>query len=292
MRQIVPILLVSITVGCVVDRTESSFEDQLIPDAATVDAGTSVDASFGAGPGAGTMGGTWLLAHQASNCVLAQEQVSVALYLIEIEENGRTLTETRRTCAFELSPILGLKPIIPDAVTRSIDFVQVDEGYVSRPAKNGAYTSSTEVAQWGVDLDDPMKDELPQDAEDPRVVDADEDGNPGVTFEIEGSECVRYVAQRQIVSYLGVLESPNLVVGSSVTLTDDALYGSTQPLCGVNPGLIPNDAFSQFRMGRVDGLGGSIDADTNGDGTISCDEVEFLFDSAIERREPDPANCR
>lgn len=278
--------------GCVVDRTPGTFDEQTFTDAGSPDAGDPGDVSFGEGPGAGTMTGTWLLAHQASNCVFGQEQVSVAFYLVEMEQEGRAISETRRTCEFELSAILGLKPIIPAVVAESIDFVSVDDGYVSSPSTNGAYTSSTEVAQWGVQLDDPLTDPLPEDPEDPRVVDSDEDGNPGVTFEIEGSECVRYVSQRQVVRYLGVFDSPNLVTGRSVTLTDSALYGSTQPLCGVNPALIPNDAFSEFRMGRVDGLGGSFDADADGDGEVTCAEVSRLFDEAIDRREPKSENCR
>jgi hypothetical protein len=280
--------------GCIVDRTDGVFDEQTIPDAGTIepDASPTSDVGFGEGPGAGTMTGTWLLAHQASNCVLNQEQVSVAFYLIEIEAEGAVTTETRRTCAFELSPVLGLKPIIPRVVSDNIEFVSVDSGYFSVPAENGAYTSSTEVALWGVELEDPRRDALPTDADDPRVVDADSDGNPGVTFEIEGSECVRYVSQRQVVRYQGIFKQPNLVEGGSLTVTDSVLYGSTQPLCGVDPVLIPNDAFSEFRMARIDGLGGSVDADSDGDGVVSCDEARPWFEAAIARREPDPQNCR
>ncbi len=293
MRESLLIVGAVLIAGCVVDRTDGTFEDQVVPDGRVeADAGFASDVAFGEGPGAGTMDGTWLLAHQASNCVLNQEQVSVAFYLVEIEAEGRVTRESRRTCAFELSPVLGLRPIIPQAVSDSIEFVSVDEGYYSSPAENAAYTSSTEVALWGVELEDPRLDALPVEATDPRVIDADGDGNPGVTFEIEGSECVRYVSQRQIVRYQGVFQRPNLIEGSSLTITDSVLYDSTQPLCGVNPDLIPNDAFSEFRMARVDGLGGAVDADQDGDGSISCDEVAFLFENAIERREPDVANCR
>ena len=56
----------------------------------------------------------------------------------------------------------------------------------------------------GIELADPANDPLPSDPDDPRIVDDDGDGNPGVTAHIEVSEDVQgdlFIARREIFAY-------------------------------------------------------------------------------------------
>lgn len=287
MRTLIIALLVG---GCSIDRQESDWPDQNFQDVG-VDSGTAVDAGLGEGPGAGTMQGTWLMLHEGSTCVINDEQLTHAWYIVEIDEIDRVLRESRRLCRVDLSPILGLRVLIPEAVRDSIDFIDVDRGYASSLRVGGSYSSSTEVALWGLDLENPLEDTLPAEATDPRVIDGDNDEQPGVTFEIENSTCRRYQGQRQIIRYDGVFVTPNALEGTSINLTDIKVYGSTEPLCGIAPPVISNDAHSRFKMVRVDGAGGALDLDQDGDGKISCAEAAPAFDEVLTIRSADRANC-
>lgn len=238
------------------------------------------------------MDGTWLQIHEASTCVLGQEQVATAYYLVDFEQNGSALRERRRLCEIDLSPVLGMKPIVPAAVLENIDFVDVDQGLISALRPGGAYSSATEVGLWGVALDEPLTEALPTDPEAPQVIDADGDGDPGITLLIEGTECRRYVVQRQIVRYTGSVTAPNQIDGSSATATTTAVLGASASLCRVSPPLEPNDAYSVFRLYRVDGAGGAFNADTDGDGEVSCAEIAPFFDQAWSMRSPVQEHCQ
>jgi hypothetical protein len=278
--------------GCTIERGDSVFEDQRFEDAASLPDVLPQEIPLGEGPGAGTMAGTWLKIHEASTCVLGQEQVATAFYLVDFEQEGPTLRERPRLCAIDLSPVLGMKPIVPLEVLESIEFADVDRGLISSLRRGGAYSSATEVGLWGVVLDNPMTDPLPTEPEADGIVDADDDGEPGVTLRIEGTDCRRYVAQRQIVRYTGVVTAPNQIDGHSATATDTAVLGASAGLCRVAPELEPNDAYSVFRLYRVDGAGGAFDADLNGDGEVSCDEISRYYEAAWTRRAPVNAHCQ
>ncbi|MFU8802556.1 MAG: hypothetical protein ACNA8W_01990 [Bradymonadaceae bacterium] len=277
--------------GCALERGDSDFDDQLFEDTFTAPDVPLTSIPLGEGPGAGTMAGTWLHIHEASTCVLGQEQVATAYYLVDFEQDGATLRERRRLCEIDLSPVLGMKPIVPREVLESIDFVEVDRGLISTLRPGGAYSSATEVGLWGVRLDEPLTDALPTEPDDPKVVDADGDGDPGVTLLMEGTDCRRYVVQRQIVRYTGRVTTPNQLDGQSVTATDTAVLGATSGLCRVSPPLEPNDSYSAFRLYRVDGAGGAFNADADGNGEISCEEISPFLEQAWPIREPDHGHC-
>ena len=283
-------LLSLFVTACSVERGESDWEPQELADLG-VDSENS-EFALGEGPGAGTMDGTWLQVHEGSTCVLNDEQLTHAWYLVEIEQAGRSLRETRTICRVDLSPVLGLRVLIPEATRDAIEFIEVDRGFVSDLRSGGTYTSSLELALWGVELEDPLSEELPDDGEDPRVVDADEDENPGVTFAIDASSCLRFAGQRQAIRYSGTFDAPNSISGTSANITDVEAYGSTEVLCGIAPPINSNDAHSKFRMVRIDGLGGAPNLDENEDGQITCDEASVAFLEVIERREADRERCK
>ncbi len=286
------ILLICLALAaCVPERGESEFPDQEIGEDGDGEILPPISGEIGAGPGAGTMTGTWLKVHEASSCVLGQEQLTLAYYLVEIEEDGLALREHRRLCQLDLSPVLGFRPVAAPEVLESIEFPMVDRGLITRLVAGGAYSSATEVGLWGGELDDPLEDILPVDPEDERVVDGEGDGNPGVTLQLEGSGCERYMGQRQVVRYFGRVEAPNDLVGHSATTTQTAVYGASAPVCELAPAVEANDDHSRFRMVRIDGLGGAVQADHDGDGEISCEEAGVYIDAIWDPREPDDDLC-
>lgn len=285
---------VALVAGCQIERGESNVPDQMMADALDLDASAmpdAVDGDLGQGPGAGTMSGTWLLYHERSSCLLGQEQLTHAMYLVDIEQKGAMLRETRRLCSTRLSEILGMQVRIPDPVLEAIDFVEVDQGMVSSLRVGSSYSSSTEVGQWGLDLENPLTDPVPDSPNDPQVVDADQDGHPAVTLKV-GNDCERYQAQRQILTYHGTLTAPNRIDGKSAGVTDLVVYGGSSGFCTIAPPVEANDKASRFSMVRVDGKGGAVAADANGDGVISCAEAQALVARVFEEREPDSKHCK
>ncbi len=281
--------LVATVTGCGFEAGPSAFEDQEIEDSNDGPGEPSGD-ELGGGGGAGTMAGTWLKVHQASSCVLGQEQVSTAYYLVEIEEDGSALREDRRLCHLEASAVLGFRPVASPETLASVQFPQVDRAIVTSLLPGAYYASSTAVGLWGIELDDPLVEAVPADPEDERVVDGEGDGNPGVTLELEGSGCERYMGQRQIVRLYGQLEAPNDVRGGSVHTAEVEVYGASGSVCQLAPQVSSNDRDSLFRMVRVDGLGGAVSARED-DEPIRCSDIEQFFGQVLELREPDDDNC-
>jgi hypothetical protein len=276
--------------ACTVERGESNIPDQELLDAGTADTRPAAEVGLGRGPGAGTMSGTWLLYHERSTCVTRQEQLTHATYLVDIDQQGATVSESRRLCDTQLSPLFGMRVSIPQVVLENIVFADLDKGVVSTLREGGTYVSSTEVALWGVDLDQPDIDPIPTDPDDPQVRDSDGDGHPGVTLQV-GAGCMRYQGQRQVIKYRGSFTAPNQIDGESTGVTDIAVYGGSDDLCTIAPAVTSNDAFSRFRMVRVDGRGGSFDADADADGEVSCDEAMQITGQVLDERAPDHANC-
>ena len=292
------VALLAASAGCDVQRQSGVIDAQNIPDSVGYDAGSRADVGLGGGSGAATMAGTWVLIHERSTCVetfKTQEQVTRAVYRVRIDTDGGFLDEERETCDISLSPVLDQSIEIEPAVYRSIEYVDVDKGFVSSIQPGGSYTSATEVALWGLDpqkMDDPRTTPLPEEAKGEAVVDSDGDGNPAVSYLLNDGSCSRFNAQRQIIRYRGTFTRPNQIDGSSTGHTDIVVYGGSNSICAIAPTIRSNDRDSRFRMYRIDGRGGAVDADQDGDGEIACEEIRKLpIDQFYEPRNPDHSNC-
>lgn len=279
-------------VACV-ERPTSSFPAQAVEDLGAADMGMSSGdmSALGQGQGIGSLNGVWLRVHEQSSCVLRQEQVSLTDYIVEIEQDGQLFTEQPRICNLLLSPLLGLSITVPAATSQSVAFTQLGPGLISSALPDARYSSPTELGLWGVALDDALGDELPREPDSSMVRDADGDGNPGVSFQV-GDSCLRYTVQRQLIHYEGSLVAPNRIEGGSTSVTETVVVGSSKSICNASPTLQPNDKLNRFVMVRIDGQGGAYQADLNGDGEISCDEVRGLGVQLMQARAADAANCR
>jgi len=278
--------------GCVPEQGEGSFDDQTID--VGVDDAQAVE--LGGGRGADTMTGTWLLAHEQSNCVQIpgvpdpDEALSVTFEIVHFEQVGNRLYEDRDLCSLNLFPLLSFDTEFTPAAAQTTNPILIEDSFISNYDVGGSYASGVEVQQWGVMLDDPLADEFPTEADDPRVFDADDDGNPGVTFVVAQS-CEMYVAQRGAIRYRGLLERPNQIVGESSTIINQLIVGSSSPICAIPRTITPNDAHGRFTLSRIDGEGGSVNLDANGDGEILCDEIIAIQDQLWDYREPDASLC-
>lgn len=84
----------------------------------------------------------------------------------------------------------------------------------------------------GIRLDDPANDALPTDPADPRIVDDDGDGKPGITVGIVvagGFSGELYIARREIFSYDVELTAPDRLDGVVTDESEQLVIDATDP---------------------------------------------------------------
>ena len=114
-------------------------------------------------------------------------QVSTSILRVDVRQNGERLDVTTRFCSIDMENTApGAAPRLSDGFLSSLEPTR-------RPGhlrKNGASWVFHLPKTWnvhGVRLDDPDRDRLPEDADDPRVFDQDNNGHPGFTLHIDGA---------------------------------------------------------------------------------------------------------
>jgi hypothetical protein len=90
----------------------------------------------------------------------------------------------------------------------------------------------------GIRLDDPFNESLPTDPNDPRVVDDDGDGKPGLTVTIEVTpELIGelYIARREIFAYEAFLTAPDVLTGVVTDNSEQLVIGASDPIFASSP---------------------------------------------------------
>jgi hypothetical protein len=108
----------------------------------------------------------------------------------------------------------------------------------------------------GIRLDDPANESLPTDPTDPRIVDDDGDGKPGITVSIRVTDELTgelYIARREIFAYEAFLTDPDTLTG---TVTDDSeqlVIGASDPIFAIESNWVqhPDPARSPIILRRV-----------------------------------------
>ena len=111
----------------------------------------------------------------------------------------------------------------------------------------------------GIRIDDPANESLPTDPGDPRIVDDDGDGKPGLTVTIRVTDDLTgelYIARREIFAYEAFLTEANVLTG---TVTDDSeqlVIGASDPIFATSDAnwrQHPDLTKSPIILKRVDG---------------------------------------
>lgn len=139
-----------------------------------------------------------------------------SLKVLAIEQNGAELTIREQLCGLRFeSSAPQVRTSVGPTFARHSPVVVRSAKLVHDPAKK-RWTLDVPKAHhvYGAKLKDPIADALPTDSADPRVVDADKDGHPGVTVAINGivSGEIRLV-QRLWSSLRGVVAGADVVTG-------------------------------------------------------------------------------
>jgi hypothetical protein len=171
-------------------------------------------------------------------------------------EDGQ-LIESEEFCFAEQQSNQPIETSLADEATQAIKPVSTpvevsgEEGAwrVMRPA------TPTPV---GIELDDPANDVLPTDPDDPRIVDDDGDGKPGITVVVtlgEGLEGELYIARREIFAYDLVQDGPDSMSGTVTDSSEQLVIGASLPVLETAAGQweqVDDLSFSPILLERVE----------------------------------------
>lgn len=183
-------------------------------------------------PGAEDLVGRWAHFDAVAYQDDTMKTLIISTGLADVEERDGKLWNRMRFCHADTANDLGSTVTFSDAATRAIVPVDVElkvseqDGalHVERPA------TPTPI---GIDLDDPATESLPTDPKDPRFVDSDGDGKPGVTAKIEVSPQLKgeiYLARREIFAYDITATSPDRLEGTITDGSEQVIIGSSDPV--------------------------------------------------------------
>jgi hypothetical protein len=183
--------------------------------------------------------GSWASRVVNSQCfdgTLGQDTVQITtLSLIRLSQQGLTVDMTTEVCSVELSPYLGNVTSYPPTAVAAIHVP--DQTVELEESTTGAlWEPSHRVSLLGWEATgDPTSDPLPQEPDDPRVIDADRDGHPGVTLNVDATiDGDVYIANRNITETTGVIMSEDLIQGASRTTQAQNILDSSPALLRFN----------------------------------------------------------
>lgn len=182
---------------------------------------------------------------------------TLALSLVEIRQKGRELELTQTVCRLETSsPTPFVKTVYPPAFLRALS----GSARRGRLERRGDATWLVLPRAWevkGASLD-AVTAPLPESADDPRVVDGDGDGAPGLTVEIAGlvTGLVRVVTRGWTAGAGRVDPStspPSEIAGRIRWWTDQRVVAVTHSLLAHRPKTEPHPdpRRSWFRLRRL-----------------------------------------
>jgi len=222
--------------------------------------------------------------------------------LMTIKQTGTDVVADGRYCnRIEIDSPKSIAPVtISEAwahteksIHRTGTFAPVNDG---TPVLN--FTPSVEVAGAVIN---PSIETLPTSATDPRVIDEDGDGHPGITVTLSGSMVSGslYSAQEQTTSVLAIAVAPDRVEGSLAFSSIQNVLGSnpaslsdpkslvgaalTKPGTTTTDPVLCNSTFVMVKIatapvgGGADG--GGVDGGGVDGGTLSCEWVRANEDS-------------
>ena len=175
-----------------------------------------------------------LVGRYAHYDVVAYEDEAMRTLIIstgfaDLELRDGELWNTMRFCHADAVSDQDIEVEISDAATQAIvpvdTPVEVTEGdgtlLVERPA------TPTGI---GIELEDPANDVLPTDPDDPRIFDADGDGNPGITSSVRVTDDLRgeiYLARREIFAYDLTQVGPDRLEGTITDSSEQLVLGAS-----------------------------------------------------------------
>lgn len=198
-------------------------------------AGTS--APSGPGTTASTVAGAELAGRWAHYDIVAYQGQPMKTMIVSYGftdfsvEDGK-LIEAEVFCHADQITDQPIKTSISDAATQAIKPVPTPVE-VSGPVGARRVQRPGTPTPVGIRLADPANESLPTDPKDPRVVDDDGDGKPGITVVVhfgEGNDGELYIARREIFAYDMTQDGPDSIAGTVKDSSEQLVVGASVAL--------------------------------------------------------------
>ncbi len=161
-----------------------------------------------------------------SNRYLRVRTTSVLLH--NVRDSGDGLVVETRYCSVEQAPLGRVRTSIGPAFVAAMPVWESSLAADPGDESPGAVRIAEHAMALGVDLDDPANDALPTDDDDPRVVDGDGDGRPGVTVEVDGFVSGQvYLVQRLVRGLRGTVGPDGRMTGTVIGAGDQVVIGAS-----------------------------------------------------------------
>ena len=150
----------------------------------------------------------------------------------DLELRDGELWNIQRFCHADMGNDQNIETTMSDAATSAIVPIDTPVAVTVEDGKLRVVRPATPTG-IGIEFEDPANDVLPTDPADPRIVDADGDGNPGVTAHIKLNEEVEgdlFIARREIFEYDLTQESPDRLVGTITDSSEQLVIDATNPI--------------------------------------------------------------
>jgi hypothetical protein len=272
MRRLVPVVIVAVSLAaCASDDdaastgstvtgagTATDVAESTTPTEPTVDTVPSTSATSAPDP----VLGAELVGRWAHYDVVAYEDDVLKTLIISYGFNDFTevdgqIVDQASFCFSEQRTDQPIRTSLSDAATQAIKPppAPIDVDVVDGQLRIRRAATPTPV---GIRLDDPFNEPLPTDPNDPRIVDDDGDGQPGITVRIEVTpELVGelYIARREIFAYEAFLTEPDLITGVVTDDSEQLVIGASDPVFASSPAnwrQHPDPAKNPIILRRVD----------------------------------------
>lgn len=184
------------------------------------------------------------------------ESKTTGIVLLRVSKRGTDEFEVQeQICGLKNVTAGGLvKTTFPPAFVRALSGRKKLARLVRDAAGKVRYEELYYVHVGGARLDKPHADTLPDKVEDPRIIDADQDGHPGLTLKVDGIVGGDvYIVQRDASELSGSVLSRGKIAGSVQWKAEQRVLGASQALLRTEPNARPHpgDRKNFFRMRRV-----------------------------------------
>jgi len=173
----------------------------------------------------------------------------------EIRQQGRALELQPETCDVSVREDSSMVTTrLPDRFAEALPD-RPRRGRITEEDGTTLLTIERSDRVLGARVREPRSETLPDSTDDARLVDADGDGHPGVTIEVEGIiDGSLYIVQRAWDRYRGRIESSSRIEGTIEWAMEQRVVDSTSVFLNSQPPTRPHpDASEQsFEMVRVD----------------------------------------
>ncbi|MEZ5142680.1 MAG: hypothetical protein R2726_09220 [Acidimicrobiales bacterium] len=223
--------------------------------------GTGGAAPAATGTTAPTVAGAELAGRWAHYDIVAYQGSPMKTMIIsygftDFAVEGDRLIESEEFCHADQVTDQPIKTSISDAGTRAIKPVSTPVEVSGEAGARRVLRPGTPTPV-GIRLADPANEALPTDPRDPRIVDDDGDGKPGITVVVhfgEAGDGELYLARREIFAYDMVQDGPDSLRGTVKDSSEQLVVGASLSILentDANWAQVPDRSLSPILLQRV-----------------------------------------